>query len=308
MRPLHRALLAGVCLGLSLPAVAQDRRAQYRVLQLADGRELTVEVLATEATGLRLRTPQGEMLLSFELLKDMSPADADAFKLQEAWYVYIAAPEAQRERLVDAYRWVPNTRVQIAGDVVPGLGAPAAAAANRCKGDFPCLLKETAEAPWMWVVAIDVEKDGAVRANSGLNSGPTRTRVEKPGTSEQALWELVHETLQLEVPSDGPPEGGLAGSAGGTTGPTGPETGPTGPSGGNDNLVALSFAPVPGLVAAKQKNGAGVATAVAISTLGTAAFVGAVGHSAQSAPELAGISVVGFYATTVFANQITRKK
>lgn len=289
---------------LSLPAQAQDRRAQYRLLELADGRQITAEVLATEATGLRLRTPQGEMLLTFELLKDMAPADADTFKLQEAWFVYVAAPPDHQAQLLEAFRWVPNTRVAKTGEALPGLDGSIQSAAGKCKTDFPCLLQKTAEADWMYVVSVTVDDDGKVTANTGVNTGPTRVRVEKDALEPQALYELAYESLMLEVPEDGPPESAFSGNTNGNE--TGP--GPTGPVASNDKLLALTFAPVPGLAAAKQNNGSGVGAAVAITAAGTAAWVGAVGHTAQSAPELAGLSLVGFYATTVLANQITLKR
>lgn len=303
-RRLPLGLVLVTLLGASA-AHAQDRRAQYRSLKLADGREIVAEVLATEATGLRLRTPQGEMLLSFELLQDMSPADADTYKLQEAWFVYVAAPDAHQDRLMEAFRWVPNTRVAKPGEDLPGLASAQAAAAERCKLDFPCLLKETSGAPWMYVVSVSVDASGAVVANSGLNTGPTKARVEKPSLEAEQLWGLVHEALLLEVPTGGPPESAFADPAPTET----PEDGgPKVVAADAKKLNALAFAPVPGLPAMKQKNGAGVGAAVAIAVAGTAAWVGAAGHTTQSAPELVGFSVVGFYATTVFANHVTIKR
>lgn len=307
MAPWAGLALAAVA---AAPAHAQDRRAQYRELQLADGRDIVAEIIATEATGLRLRTPQGETMLSFELLRDMSPADADSYKLQEAWYVYVAAPDAHRDRLMEAFRWIPSTRVQLAGDVVPGMGPAAAAAAAKCKQDFPCLLEATKDAPWMHVVSVKVEKEGPLEVVSGLNTGPTRTRITKPDHGPEELWEAVHQALFLEVPDGGPPESAFASTASGEDGGEGPVVLPDGPTQppADANLIALSFTGVPGLPASKQKNGGGVAAALLVTGLGTAAWVGAVGHTAQSAPELAGLSVVGFYATSVFANQITIKR
>lgn len=302
---LRGAVTLALGLAVAASAQAQDRRAQYRTLKLADGREIVAEVVATEATGLRLRTPQGEMLLSFELLQDMSPADADTYKLQEAWFVYVAAPPAEQDRLLEAFRWVPNTRVARTGEELPGLAAGQAAAAERCKLDFPCLLKETSGAPWMYVVSVSVDEAGAVVANSGLNSGTTKARVEKPGLQADQLWGLVHESLLLEVPPGGPPESAFAdpGPSDGPSGPSGPDAAPA-----DARLTALAFAPVPGLPAMKQKNGAGLGAAIAIAVAGTAATVGAAGHTSQSAPELVGFSLVGFYASTVFANHVTIKR
>ena len=70
----------------------------------------------------------------------------------------------------------------------------------------------------------------------------------------------------------------------------------------------MSYVPVPGLVAARQKNPGGVAMAWAITGVGTAAWVGATGHTAQSTPEWVGLSAIGFYTTSVVANHLTRKR
>ncbi len=305
-RPLALAVLLAAAAGT---AHAQDRRAQYRILKLADGREITAEILATEATGLRLRTPQGEMLLPFELLRDMAVADADQFNLQEAWFVYVAAPPTHQDRLLEAFRWVPTTRVARTGESLPGLAPEVQSAAGKCKLDFPCLLEATKDSDWMFVVSVQVAEDGSIVANSAVNTGPnvTRTRVEKPDATPESLWHLAYEALQLEVPDGEPPESAFAVAA--------PETPPDRadpvPEVGaipDDKLVALAFAPVPGLAAARQKNGAGVGTALALTAAGTAAWIGAVGHTAQSAPELVGLGAVGFYATTVFANQVTIRR
>ena len=73
----------------------------------------------------------------------------------------------------------------------------------------------------------DAMKDGAVTANTGVNTGKTRTRVEKPSTAPIQLWELVHEALAIDLPEGGPPESAF--TANEPVADTGPIVDPTTP-------------------------------------------------------------------------------
>lgn len=292
-------------LGLCLPAQAQDRRPQYRMLTLADGREITAEILSTEAEGLAVRTTQGESLISFERLKDMSPVDKSTFELGESWLVYLAAPEALQPSLMEGFGWVEGVSVRMVGASVSGISDEISAAAAACEGDLGCLVGATRDTDWMWVVTVSPQPDGpGLQAFSGINTGATRTRFTTEGQTRQDVWDLVHASLELEIPDSGPPKERVAKAS---RSQADPKSNPT-PAQADINLTALTLSPLPGLPAMKQGNGGRAAAAWLIAGAGTAAWIGAVGSNAQSAPELAAVGALGWYSTTVFANHLTAKR
>ena len=290
---------------LCLPAQAQDRRPQYRLLTLADGREITAEILSTEAEGLAVRTTQGETLISFENLKDMSPVDKSTFELGESWLVYLAAPEPLQPIVMEGFGWVEGVNVRMAGASVSGISDEISAAAVACDGDIGCLMEATRDTDWMWVVTVSPQPQGSgLQAFSGVNTGATRIRFKTEGQSRQDIWELVHASLDLDIPSSGPPKERVSK----TSRPQADPNASTTPAQADINLTALTLSPLPGLPAMKQGNGGRAAAAWLIAGAGTAAWIGAVGSNAQSVPELAAVGALGWYSTTVFANHITAKR
>lgn len=301
---MKRATLALIAAALALPAHAQDRRPQYRILALADGREITAEILSTEAEGLAVRTTQGETLIAFDQLKDMSPVDKSTYELGESWFVFLSAPEPLQPILVEGFGWVDGLNIQWAdSEFTRGVSPDAAEAAKACQGDSGCLLDAMSDENWMWVVRVEPQEGGAgLQAFGGINTGSTRTRVSTPGQERQDIWTLVHEVLDLDVPDSGPPKQRDARP------PRPAEPVTSAPRQSDLNMTALTLTPLPGLPAMKQGNGGRAATAWLIAGAGTAAFVGAAGSSAQSAPELAAFGAVGWYASTVFANHVTASR
>ena len=285
----HLHLIAALVMGgLAPTAHADDRRAQYRHLTLADGRELVAEVISTEAGGLRLKTPQGVIQVTFDLLVDMSPADADAYDLQEAWHVYLAAPVEYQQPVAEAFRWMEDVTVHLAGDTAPGISNPIAEEAAQCRRDLNCLREVLALAPWMWVVTVERKGSGLV-AYAALNHSPTRTLFTTEGLGSEERWFLAHDLLQVEVPQKGGP-------------PKSKTSLPVVTAQERTSSPGLAYVPVPGLGAGKTGKAGKVIANVALTALGTAAWVGAVGHGAQSTPELAGLGAVGYYANVVVWN------
>ncbi len=90
---LARALL-GVVLAAALPSPALA--GELRQITLVDGRVIVGEVLATEADGLRMAVPQGELKLPLALLADMQNSDQRALAESEPWQIRVLpGPRAQ---------------------------------------------------------------------------------------------------------------------------------------------------------------------------------------------------------------------
>ena len=307
-RPLLRgplfpaACVASALLGSSLatPAWAQDaREPQYRILELTDGRTLTAEILGTEATGLALRTPQGDSLVSFELLVDMEPTDAAGYEAQPDWVVYVAVEPSLMDATMAMYEAIPGVSAHPVGAAVHGLSADEAAAALACDGDLQCLVDATSGVGWMWVVTSDTDSEGRPVLKGGATHGRTRTSVPLPDTSRNALWSGVHQAIALSPPSKGPPPA-VKGS--GST--PEPARGLT-----PGRITALSFVPLPGVPAMAQKDWGNAGLAWGIALPSAALFV--VGSAAsQESPDLTNPGFLltaagGSYLSMIFANQVT---
>ncbi len=294
MRP---ALFAVACL-LPVSAQAQDR--QYRQLTLIDGRVLTAEILATESTGLRLRVPQGEMLVSFEVLLDMAPAEQSAYEGQTDWFVYVMLPDAHQEAflsLVDAIPGVAAYQIRDEAGLIPGgVTTGEAFEAASCDGDLDCVITALASTPLKWILVAD-DQDGELEIRSKVNtSGSPPDRVRANSSDRDDLWQAAHTVLGLDSPSSPPPRVGKGGAASAS-------------GGGGDwdegRVLASSFVPLPGYPSLAQGDGSGVALALGLVVPTTAIWVGAVGQSGQSVGEFAAMSVAGFYVSTVLVNQVT---
>jgi len=96
---------------LALPSVAAAQEAQYRHFKLSDGREFDAIVESTEATGFKVRVPQGETDVSFAQLFDMAPISKAQYDAQPDWVVYLAAPEERRKGLASAFHAIPHVAV-----------------------------------------------------------------------------------------------------------------------------------------------------------------------------------------------------
>jgi len=294
------ASLALLGASVSPQAQAQDKREpQYRILELTDGRTLTAEILGTEATGLALRTPQGESLVSFELLVDMQPTDAAGYQSQTDWVVYVAVEDDLRAATLDLMKGIPGVSAHPVGSAVHGLTPEAATQSVSCKGDLQCLVEATSGAGWMWVLSSDTNADGQPMLTGGVTQGRTRTKVDLDDTSRDALWAGVHQAIGLTPSSNAPPA--AVSSSGNTPKPKSDMT--------PGKVTALSFVPLPGTPAIAQKEwgNAGLAWGIAIPS--AALFV--VGSAAsQESPDFGNpgfllSAVGGSYLSIVFANQVT---
>jgi hypothetical protein len=271
---------------------------EYRLFQLGDGRSFAATILATEADGLRVRVPQGEMLVPFGLLQDMVPIQKSDYDAQPDWVVYLAAETPERRAdLVAVFESVPHVSVVGEAGVRPLLSASQEAAAASCGVALDCLVAATAAAPWMWVVTARSEGPELV-VEGAVNRGKTRNTLRLSQADRQRLAYAAYDVLEV-VKVEPEPVIALIHD------PPLPDVAQDIPRElSRQRIIGWSFVPLPGLPSLLQGDGGGFATACAIVAPATVLWVGAVGQNTQSRAQHLAFAAGGFYAATVAANQV----
>jgi hypothetical protein len=295
-RPLGPAICGALALaivGLASP-VAEAVEPQYRKVVLVDGRVLQAEVLSTEPQGLLMEVPQGTTLISFELLLDMTPITEQDYLQQPRWVVYYDVPQSIEKDVLEmlaAMGSIEPQRVGTAGnDVSPQLSAKAHSECNR---NVKCIAHTVGGIDqWLWVLTIEPVASGEVMLQSKVNKSGAEDPYEQvfDGRDRDDLWRHLHEALGLR-PSGSPPRPDAVVEA-----PRRPYD--------EKRVVALSFVPLPGVPSLAQRDAAGFALAMSVVVPSTALWVGAVGSNGQSMLETGALTVGGYYAVTVLANQV----
>lgn len=302
------AALAAATLALSSPAFAVEP--QYRRVTLADGRELTSEIVATLPSGLQMRVPQGLTVVSFELLVDMVPIDKAEYDAQPPWVVFYDVPpelESDVADLLNAMHIQPQS-IRVSGN---GVTAAMGSKAQQCGHNIGCIADEIRESPWKWVLTITPATTGglAMSAKVNLDSRPVEPLI-LDGPSRNELWKKLHEAIGLEQPTGTAPRSATAANT--------IETAPP-PSAALDEgkILALSFVPVPGLPSLAQNDLGGFALSSAVILPSAALWFVVSGQSSPTtAPgarsgataEWAALFIGGVYAVTVVTNQVTGLK
>jgi hypothetical protein len=192
-----------LCLFASASAFGQER--QYRALELADGRRLNAEILATEPTGLRMRIPQGETLISFELLVNISPIDSASFDDQPPTRVWVHSPE-RLEEVAAVYAALPNTVVSTRA-ATNGLSPGLAYSLTECGPDFTCMAEALDGEDWMWLVTVlppPDDSDAALVWRGRASGGPPITRVDQKLATAETFWRDGHAALGLIANTNAP--------------------------------------------------------------------------------------------------------
>jgi hypothetical protein len=288
------ACAAALALALAGPAHALEP--QYRRVTLVDGRVISAEILATESEGLRMRVPAGETLISFELLLDMVPISQAEYDAQAPWIVYFSVPPELEQDVVELLQSVEGIVPQPVKVAANGIEAHMAAKASDCE-DINCIVGALEGAQtWIWVVMASPAPTGGTKIESKLSTSPDPPlELVVDSKSRNEMWGALHEAIGLLPPGGSAPKG------------PGDEPNPNGRSPqafDERKVVALSFVPVPGLPSLAQKDTGGFALAMGVVVPSTVVWVGAVGQLGNSAPEFGALSFAGYYAVTVFANQV----
>jgi hypothetical protein len=283
---------------LAASALAQEPaqvRRQYRELQLADGRTLYGEVLATRAEGMAIAVPEGELVLSYELLQDMKPIEQAVYDAQPPWVAVVAVPPTNRDQITAMLDAIPSLVVWTAEGTVGqpdgplDLGDAEQAALRGCGTNPACVRGAFGQgAGRKWVITLTAQ-GGGFALEGALTGTDTRNTATVDNPSDPAVWLALHQVMGLQPPKVPPPLRASSVVDGGRT------------RGGSS---ALAFAPVPGLPALADGDGGRFGLALATAIPATAAWVAVVGTHSQSAPEHIGLGVAGFYAITVLTNEI----
>jgi hypothetical protein len=275
-----RPLLLGALITAAAPAWAQERTAQYRELSLADGRSFIVTVLATEPLGVRVALPQGEMLVGFDMLQNMSTTTSAAYAAQPSWPVFLHS--GSDETVYDLLQSIPGLAITRAGESADGMSPAAAEAATNCRGDVICIGDHVPAGTWVISVLSGEEGVDLIGVVSG-----SRTRVLLRGLDDDSasLWAATHEVLGLEVTGPAPKRRSMA-----TRSRSVASVGSRSP-----------FVPIPGFPA-MGRDPARVGASWAVALPAAAAWIGVVGSASQSPAEHIALGLAGVYAITVGTN------
>lgn len=285
-------VIAGAALWIASEAHAIEP--QYRRVTLVDGRVISAEILSTEPQGLKMRVPAGETLIPFELLLDMVPISQSEYDGQADWVVYFSAPPGVEEDIVGLLGTLDGLALQPVGTSDHGITPTMVMQARNCDHDIGCIVEAVSGASWVWVLTANPAQ-GGWKIQAKLSTSPdVPNEFSYDGKNRGELWEGLHEVLGLRPPSSPPPRGGSNHHDQSSSSAVFDER----------KVVGLSFIPVPGLPSLAQKDSGGFALAMGVVVPSTVVWVGAVGQISPSGPEFGALSFAGYYAVTVFANQV----
>jgi hypothetical protein len=299
---------------LAFAASAFAQEVEFRRFVLQDGRTFDTQVVATEDSGFRVRIPQGEWLIPYELFADMQNIDAATYAAQAPWNVWLAAPEREGDSVRRALGAIPGTRV-MNSDPGPQRGRAAA-----CGTDIPCIQRALADSPIApWVVTLrPLEGAWHIEASRG-DAAPSRFDVTpSPNAVLTSLYTAFGVTPVGTVPDLGPalspppvaaapvPPPAPAEEAAAPWG-LGPESAASPTASAplpSRPRSARAWVPVPGYGALRDGDYAGFALGMATVVPTTALWTGAVGSNAQSPGQHLAMTLAGYYVATVVVNQI----
>ncbi len=154
----------------SLLAAAPAYALDYRTVELADGRTFVAEVTAELEDGLRLTVPPGVIEVKHAQVINMAPSDSDAYLVQGDWPVYVAnGPD--RKRIQEACRTMGGVALIDGSDTSPNvLSNDQLIAAEACGTDLNCLVRETEEAAWFWLITSEKRDSKTVGVKGRLNT------------------------------------------------------------------------------------------------------------------------------------------
>lgn len=301
-------------LALSDTANAQER--QFRQLDLVDGRTVRAEVLATESNGLRMRTPQGEMLISFELLMDMVPIELAIYEDQQPERLWLSMSEPN-PGLEAIFKSIPKLEVSKAGASKLASDAQTTAL-EACGNDVSCGREAVAGGDWLWMVYVAPPSDAssADLVFRGGPSGAKQVTTIETESSPYALWEAAHRSLGLTPPAK-VPDSVLSAFPDGTD-IKAPEVQKDWTA---SRVNAASLVPLPGYASLAQGDGGrfalglgaglagtGAVVAIAANTLNGSTKAGSTAPDTKAQPGqvagVVGIGVVSYWAISSLVSNV----
>ncbi len=297
--------------------------AEYREVELADGRLLTAELLGMDGETIVVELPQGRASWPLTAIQDLRPATAEAYASQPAWTALVlplAADAELTELAADAERRiqallprVPALEVWDRGALGERLGPAETEALAACGADAVCALEALGPLAPELVIGAELVSETAgeppiLRLASGFASAPLAARqvrvpypAGEPGLDAQVMAGL-YPLLHLD------PDRFLLAELATYVVPGEPVAPPPPPEPPPQFRLAeargLGWIPVPGLPSAVQGRPREAAVAAAVVLPGTAAMVYVAGWSTWHRRQL-WLAGLGSYAVlSVAVNQL----
>jgi hypothetical protein len=291
----------------STPAIA----AEYRSIELANGRVIPAEIGEITATEMVLKTPQGEVRIAPSELRSMDPMSPEDYGAIQPWTVLVVPFKGNAEQdaktaamyVLRVLEGIPSVRPITIEDLPPSVGETTRRALAICGTDFQCATRHGASA------GADVVIMGqAVSQADGkqLDVGAVFVATPEARKRDTVLYDsaliahrrsiatVTYQSLYLT-----PPVGIDVPELPVVTKAPPPETMKP-----MSSLERMAWAPLPGVTALKQGNTAGFATALGVVGVGTAASVAWSGHATYTAPQMAAMSALTGYGLTVLVNHM----
>jgi hypothetical protein len=301
---MRSCLVPKLTAGLMLIGAAPAWAGEYRHFVVSPGLPIDTELLATEALGFHVRVEQGELVVPFDRVDDMTTIDAVT---PQRWTVVLISTGAERALVEATLQAIPGVTVVAPADL--------ADAAERlkvmsCEATFSCLAVARIPGSWTFFVASDLTEGSLhLRGLAPFSTTPTDVAFTLDETTEDgaAAWQSAATSLGLLAPPAAP--AGWTEAYADLVRPLSRSgrpvhAAPEATVWNERRISALAFAPIPGLPSAVRHDWAGFAGAWASTAAMTAGFVGVTGASATTPGEQIGISSVGAYVSSVVSSQL----
>lgn len=297
--------------------------AEYRQIEVADGRTLLGEVVATGDQGLTLRLPQGVTDVVFPDIVRLDPVAAALVEAQPPLRVLVlpsagadpATEDSADRQLLATLAAVPYTRVTTLDALPQTVSDTTRSTLRSCGLDTTCVVSAATDVPVdvvvMPVLRVDTTVEELVLASVWLDAPRAQRRVatSHPLGAEARGPDIAAAAFTLlgVRPADGAAKAGVEAAARPQGVPVvtpAPVPSPPVAAAPPRDLRGYEFIPVPGITAfADGRPGAGVA-AMAVVVPATAALVYVAGHESARAGTVVAVSAIGYYALCVVSNRI----
>ncbi len=291
--------------------------AEYRSITLANGRVVPAEIKSITATEMVLKTPQGEMTISPNDLRDMAPMSNEAYNALPPWRVLVLPFGGDSEHSEDrkfgelyalrVLKSINSVAPLSISDLANSVGESTKSALSSCGTNLQCATQNGAGANVDVVVMGRIDPSAEQRVLTlgavFVDAPAARQRgeisysnnlIDKRKEITEGLYNSLFlskpakaEVLSLAAPTESAPKTSL----------------PTSP-----NLSRMAWSPIPGITAIKQNNMTGFATALGVVGAGTATSVYMAGKATYSAPQMIAMTSLTSYGLTVFVNHLFLKK
>lgn len=275
------------------PALAGE----YRHIVISPGLPIDTELLATEALGFHVRVAQGELVVPFDRVDDMTTI---ASVVPQPWTVVIVQSGSERELVEATLRAIPGVTVVTPAEIADG---GERLKVMSCEASFSCLAVARTPGAWTFFVASDLT-EGAVHLRGMAPFTTTPVDADFALEDAQLAWQGAASSLGLTVAAP-LPEGFVDDFSTLARPLARPVRAAPATTVWNERRIsALAFAPIPGLPSAVRHDWAGFAGAWASTAALTTGFVAVTGASATTPGEQIGISSVGAYVSSVVSSQL----